>query len=254
MKTIACYKVVSDEQDLEVKSDRTLDESHAEKILGEYDLVAIEEAVSLASETGGSCSLLTVGTTDAAGSKVVKAALSRGADDLYTVCDDSLQGLTSYQTAQILAKAVEQIQGDLVICGEGSGDMYAQQVGSMLGALLGYTTVNAASKVESCDDAHVLVTRSLDTETEVLKVALPAVISVTSDAALPRIPQLKDILAAGKKPVNKLSLEELGGIAVSKVSVVSTLAPENVERRGVIYEEASDENIAAVASEIKLAL
>ena len=253
MKTIACYKVVSDEQDVEVKADRTLDESRAEKILGEYDLVAIEEAVQLATESGGTCSLLTVGTKDSAASKVVKAALSRGADELYTVCDDLLTGLSPYQTASILAKAIQKIEGDLVVCGEGSGDMYAQQVGCLMGSILGYPTINAVSKIEICDESHILATRVLEKETEIVKLSLPAVVCVTSDAALPRIPQLKDILAAGKKPVHDLSIDDLGELCSSKVKTISTFAPESVERKGIIYEEVNEENIEKIASEIKLA-
>ena len=122
-----------------------------------------------------------------------------------------------------------------------------------MGSLLGYSTINAVSKIEICDDSHILATRVLEKETEVVKLSLPAVVCVTSDAALPRIPQLKDILAAGKKPVHGLSIDDLGGLCSSKVKTISTLAPESVERKGIIYEEANEENIEKIASEIKLA-
>ncbi len=60
-----------------------------------------------------------------------------------------------------------------------------------------------------------MVERALENEVEVLEIAPPAVVSVTTDTVLPRIPQLKDILAAGKKPVTTWSLDEVGGIPES---------------------------------------
>lgn len=53
MKTIACYKVSPDNQDISVLPDRSISFDRAQNVLGEYDLVAIEEAVRLAEQTGG---------------------------------------------------------------------------------------------------------------------------------------------------------------------------------------------------------
>lgn len=52
MKTIACYKVSPDNQDISVLPDRSISFDRAQNVLGEYDLVAIEEAVRLAEQTG----------------------------------------------------------------------------------------------------------------------------------------------------------------------------------------------------------
>lgn len=224
MNTVACYKVVPDAQDIDVNPDKTLNLDKAEMILGEYDLVAIEEAAKLAEATGGSAALLSAGGEKLNDTKLVKAALSRGAQELYCVIDPVLDSSDAFQTASVLAAALGKIDYDLVVCGEGSGDLYAQQVGSLVGALLGVPVVNAVSSIEAKDGA-VVVERTLENEVEVLEVTLPAVVSVTTDINLPRIPQLKDILAAGKKPVVKWTLDEVGGLPESPVETVSVLAP-----------------------------
>ena len=82
MKTIACYKVSPDNQDISVLPDHSISFDRAQNVLGEYDLVAIEEAVRLAEQTGGACTLLSVGDSKLEDSKLVKGALSRGAEDL----------------------------------------------------------------------------------------------------------------------------------------------------------------------------
>lgn len=250
MNTVACYKVVPDAQDVTSNNDGSLNFSRARMILGEYDLVAIEEAVSLAGSTDGRAVLLTAGGGAITDSKLTKAALSRGAEALYCLVDESLEEADAFQTAALLADSLEKIEYDLVICGEGSGDVYAQQVGSLLGALLGVPTLNAVSAIKPNGNS-IVVERTLENEVEVIEMTLPAVVSVTTDINLPRIPQLKDILAAGKKPVTTWALDEVGAVPESPVETLGVKVPQNVERKKVVYESDCDENIRELAINIK---
>lgn len=250
MNIVACYKVVPDSQDIEAAPDGSLRLDRAQTVLGEYDLVAIEKAAELAAASGGRAVLLSAGGEKLNDTKLVKGALSRGADELYRVVDPALEGADAFQTASVLAGALRKIDFDVVVCGEGSADRYSQQVGMLAGALLGLPVVNAVSDVR-LEDGALVVERELEDEVEVLAVEPPAVIGMTSDAALPRIPQLKDILAAGKKPVTTWSLDEVGGMPASPVETVSVKAPENVARKGIVLEGATDENIGELASSIR---
>ena len=189
MNTVACYKITPDNQDVAVAPDGSIDLAHAAMVLGEYDLMAIEEAAKVAEATEGRAVLLTAGGEALGDTKLVKAALSRGASELYSVSDPALADADAFQTATVLAAALGKMEYDLVICGEGSADRYEQQVGSLLGSLLGLPVVNAVSSIEP-RDGSVVVERALENEVEVLEVALTAVVSVTTDINLPRIPQL----------------------------------------------------------------
>ncbi|MDR1320977.1 MAG: putative electron transfer flavoprotein FixA [Gracilibacteraceae bacterium] len=250
MKVIACYKIVPEELDIIIKADRTLDMSKAVLKLGQYDLPAIEEAVQTAESAGGKAIILCAGPTEIDNSKLIKAALSRGAAELFMVVDDAMKTADASQTAGVLAAAAAKIGFDLIICGEGSSDIYAQQVGAQLGEQLQVNTFNAVNNIK-LNNGSIIVERALEREIEVLDVPLPAVISVTTDINLPRIPQLKDILAAGKKPVTKWGLSELGVSIANPIDVVSTLAPESKERRQIIIEGDSDDKVEAFLQNIK---
>ena len=110
MKTVACYKVVPDVQDLDAFG--SLDFDRATSVLGDYDLVAIEQAVQLAEATGDEAVLLTVGGSRLNDTKLVKGALSRGAAKLYRVVDDAFANADSFQNASALAAALKNIEFD----------------------------------------------------------------------------------------------------------------------------------------------
>lgn len=252
MKTIACYKVSPDNQDISILPDRSVSFQRAQNVLGEYDLMAIEEAVCLAEQTEGSCTLVSVGDAKLEDSKLVKGALSRGAADLVCVVDEGLSDADAFQTASAIAGALKDLEFDLAVFGEGSSDLYAQQTGSLVGALLGLPTVNAVSEVQP-GEGSIIVKRTLEREVETLELTLPAVISVTTDINLPRVPKMKDILSAGKKPVEKRALADVGGLVESLVKSQDTLAPQDTERKHVIFEDASPENIQELAAAIRAA-
>ena len=204
MKIAAAFKVVPDDQDIKVAGDRTLDYSKAKNTISVYDLNALEVAAQLAAEVEGSAAVaITAGPASIDEAKLKKSALARGVDELFMTADDACAGMDAKATAAELAKLVAQIGDvDLVVCGDGSADNYAQQVDVQLACKLGWPVVNAATKV-TCKGDVLEVERTLEDAVEVVEVSLPAVVSVTPDAAEPRIPGMKDILAAGKKPPSR---------------------------------------------------
>ena len=101
-------------------------------------------------------------------SKICKDILSRGPARLELVSDDALAGALPDVTAYVLAAAIRKIGFDLVLCGEGSGDLYAQQVGILLGEKLGVAGINAVQSITR-EDRSLLVERALEDETEVLR-------------------------------------------------------------------------------------
>ena len=170
------------------------------------------------------------------------------------LADDSLDLADSRQTGRMLAKIVEKVGDvDLVVCGDGSADLYAQQVDVQLAEALGWVNTNAVVSLKA-DGAAVSVERVLEDEKEVVKMPLPAVVAVSPDIALPRIAGMKDILAAGKKPVVTYSLEDAGGLEDATVETLEIKAPQPTARKKMLFDGSSDEGIDEFVKALKEAM
>ena len=217
-----------------------------------YDLNAIEAAVQLASTHEGSKVVcVSVADADIDDSKLKKNVLARGVDELYMTADDACKGLDARATAVALAELVSKVGDfDVVLCGDGSADNYAQQVDVQLADALGLPVVTAVSAV-SVEGAVATCDRMLETQLQTVQVDLPAVISVVPDIALPRIPGMKDILAAGKKPS---SVNAASDVAAAVVDVVETKAPQQAERKMEVLDASVDGDLEKFAAALKAAL
>ncbi|AGK55993.1 electron transfer flavoprotein [Bacillus sp. 1NLA3E] len=246
MRVISCCKAVPEEQDIVVAKDRQISFEKAEWKFGQYDLNAVESGKQIVEATGGKLSGLCAGGKILDNAKLKKDILSRGLDDLYVVMDETMEHADTYQSTRVLKAAIKKMGDfDLILCGAGSSDLYAQQVGNQLGELLGIPVVNAVNKITPQGD-KVIVERALEDAIQVLEVPLPAVLSVTSEINVPRIAGMKDIIAANKKPVTKFTLSEIE-VTDNQPSrmILSTLAPEQVDRRLNILEGESDDVVDA---------
>jgi len=167
------------------------------------------------------------------------------------VADDAAADLDAHATAVALAEKIQGIGGfDVVFCGDGSADNYAQQVDVQLGAVLGVPSVNGVVKVEA-NGAAITTERKLEDVIEVVEVPTPCVLAVSPEVALPRIPGMKDILKAGKKPMD---IGAAGDLAAASVKTVEVKAPEAAERKLDVKDAADDGAIEAFAAAIKAAL
>ena len=249
MNIVVCCKVVPDDQDIQVAADGTLDYSKAKPIVSAYDLNAIEAAAQLAD--GGRVVAVTAGPADIDDSKLKKNILARGVDELYMTADDACKGLDAHAAAAALADLVAKAgEYDLILCGDGSADDYAQQVDVQLADALGLPVVTAVSAV-SVEGAVATCDRMLETQLQTVQVDLPAVISVVPDIALPRIPGMKDILAAGKKPS---SVNAASDVEAAVVDVVETKAPQQAERKMEVLDASVDGDLEKFAAALKAAL
>ncbi|MDX7077811.1 putative electron transfer flavoprotein FixA, partial [Citrobacter freundii] len=217
MKIITCYKCVPDEQDIAINNaDGTLDFSKADGKISQYDLNAIEAACQLKQQVGeAQVVAMSVGGKALTNAKGRKDVLSRGPDELIVVIDDQFEQALPQQTATALAAAVQKSGFDLLICGDGSSDLYAQQVGLLVGEMLDVPAINGVSKILSLTDSTLTVERELEDEVETLSIPLPAVIAVSTDINTPQIPSMKAILGAAKKPVQVWSPADIGEQFVS---------------------------------------
>ncbi|MBU4214973.1 MAG: electron transfer flavoprotein beta subunit/FixA family protein [Actinobacteria bacterium] len=249
MTIVVAYKWAANPQDAQVGADGAVDLSRAKPGVSEYDPVAIETGRRLADATGAELVGLSVGGPQVGTSMARKAALSRGLDRLVVVADEALDGARAATTAAVLAAQVREIGDvDLVLTGDGSVDEGAHLVPAVLAGHLGWPLLVDVTAVERAADGGLRVTRSVGAGTQVLEVDGPAVLSVAADAVVPRVPGMKDILGAGKKPVAEATV---GQVAVSEPAVVGRKRPALAQRKGRLLTGA---DTAAVAAELVAAL
>lgn len=232
LKILTCFKWVIDEADIKIDAgSRRLILDRVSYKISSYDRNAIEEAMHLQEMHGAAVAALTVAPPTA--KNCLKDVLSRGPDKAYFINDPSFADLEPFQTSSVLAAAIHgNIEFDLIICGEGSSDLYTQQVGPVLAEKLGIacsTYVNKLTYVENGN--RIVAERKLDDGIEAVSIPLPALITVLPDINTPRIPSLKQVLGAAKKPVENITLEKLGQSFDSCLQTTGVLAAIMERRR-----------------------
>jgi len=252
VKIVVAYKWAANPQDATVGTGGAVDWSRAKAGISEYDPAAVELARGFADAVGGEVIGLTVGTKAVDTTMARKTVLSRRFDRAVIVADDSLDGAGSAEVATVLAAAVRHIGDvDLVITGDSSIDGGGKMVPTVLAGALGWPAVAEVSSVTG-EAGSVRVERAIAGGTQVLEISGPAVLAASTDAAVPRLPGMKDILAATKKPVQTVTLAELGVPAsVRTVTVKATSRPDLKVRKQKLIDT---KDPAAAAAELVAAL
>jgi electron transfer flavoprotein beta subunit len=249
MKIVVCVKQVPDtwsERTLK-ESDSTLDRDAADAVINELDEYAIEEGLRQAEAHGGEVTILSMGPDRAAES--IRKALSMGADAAVHIVDDALAGSDAVQTSAAIASALRRTRFDLVILGSESTDARTGALAAMLAERLGVPQLSLAAKVE-IDGSAITINRQTDYGYDRVQASLPAVVSVVEKINEPRYPSFKGIMAAKKKPVERLGLAELGldaaevGLDGAPTEVVS-FAKRPPRAKGTIITDEGDGGVRA---------
>lgn len=209
MRIVVCVKWVPDAAgDRRFRGeDHTTDRDSVDGLLSELDEHAVEQALRIAEATPDTeVTYLTMGPPDAGAA--LRRALSMGGDAAVHVRDDALHGSDALATSLVLARALERVGFDLVMCGMASTDGGMSVVPAMLAERLGLPQATLAAELQ-VQDRTVRIRREGETATEVVETPLPAVVSVTDQTGQARYPSVKGIMAARRKPVTTLTLEDL---------------------------------------------
>jgi electron transfer flavoprotein beta subunit len=139
----------------------------------------------------------------------IRKALSMGADKAVHVSDPAIHGACAVQTSAILAAALGRLDYDLVLCGAESTDGQVSVMPALLAERLGIAQLSGARKL-TVQGSVVRVERQTDGGFWQLEASLPAIVSTWDTINEPRYPSFKGIMAAKKKPVQTLTLADLG--------------------------------------------
>jgi electron transfer flavoprotein beta subunit len=232
VKILVPVKRVPDPTQKTKIKDGAIDLTGASWIVNTFDEYAVETALRLLengesnTRIGGEVVVVSLGPDE--GAKELRTTLAMGADRaIHIVTDD--KEIDSLAVVKVLQAVIEAEKPDLVLMGKQAVDGDANQVGQMLAGKLGWPQATFAASLEKQSDGTLLIGREIDGGVEFKKVPTPAVVTVdlrivaahsVQNGVTPktfayqgegaRLPSLKGIMAAKKKPLETKKLADYG--------------------------------------------
>ncbi|MFZ1062603.1 MAG: electron transfer flavoprotein subunit beta/FixA family protein [Acidimicrobiales bacterium] len=256
MNVVVCVKQIPDPA-----APQSLDASHnldrsGKLILDEADTYGVEMALQLVDKAGsGEVTVVSMGSAaDVAG---LRNALAMGAAKAVIVSDDSLRGTDALGTAKVLAAVIKRESPDLILAATESSDGYTGTTPVQLAELLGLPSITFAKSV-SVEGSTLKVDRQTESGYDEVTAPTPCVVTVTAGVVEPRYASFKGIMAAKSKPVEVLSVADLGlagevGQSGARQEITAVLAAES-RQAGEKYVDEGDgaQKIVAYLESIKV--
>jgi electron transfer flavoprotein beta subunit len=210
-----------------VKADGSgVDLANVKMSMNPFDEIAVEEAIRLKeAEKAEEVIAVSVGVQQSR--ETLRTALAMGADRaiLIVAADDVHTDIEPLAVARLLAGVIEEEQPGLVICGKQAIDNDMNATGQMLAALTGWPQATFASELDIGDDSAT-VTREVDGGLQIIKIDLPAIVTVDLRMNEPRYASLPNIMRAKKKPMDERTPADYGIDVSPRLEIVSTTEPE----------------------------
>ena len=220
---VAVKRVVDYNVKVRVKADGSdVDIGNVKMSMNPFDEIAVEEAVRL-KESRKVSEIVAVSLGEKKCEETLRTALAMGADRAVHVETDAK--LEPLAVAKLLKAVADKENPQILLLGKQAIDDDANQVAQMLAALLNAAQGTFASKVQ-IEGEEALVTREIDGGEETVALKLPAVISADLRLNEPRFVKLPNIMAAKKKPLEKLSPADLAVDISPRLNTVKFAEPK----------------------------
>jgi electron transfer flavoprotein beta subunit len=202
MKILVCISNVPDTTTKIrfTENDTAFDTTGVQWIINPWDELALTRALELKEASGGAIEKITVINVGSQSAEpTIRKALAIGADDAVRI---DTEPKDAYSVASNLASFVKENPYEVILCGIDSSDYNGSLVGGMLAEFLGMPSVSSISKLD-IEGENIKLNREIDGGSEVLSTSTPFVAVVQKGIALePRIPSMRGIMMARKKPLN----------------------------------------------------
>ncbi|MCH1981306.1 electron transfer flavoprotein subunit beta/FixA family protein [Ruminococcus sp. OA3] len=228
MKIIVCIKQVPATSQVEIDPENgTLKRLGSQTKTNPYDLFALETALRLKEQTGGTVTAVTMGPPQA--EQMMKDAYSMGADDAVILSDKKFAGSDVLATSYTLAQGIHAIGDyDLIICGKQTTDGDTSQIGPAVAEHLGIPHTAWVSEICSVSGKSIAVRQDLFSVTQVSSMDYPCLITVDKDIFVPRLPSYRLKKATADRPVRYLSFDDMPDRDLTRYGLVGS--PTTVER------------------------
>ena len=242
LNIIVCLKWVPNTQAVRIDpKTKTLVREGVPSIVNPHDLDALELALKLKDEYGGSVRVVSMAPPSAV--LGLEHAIGMGADEAYLVSDRAFAGADTLATSYTLYKAIERIGGfDLIMTGQETIDSSTAHIAAQLACWFNLPYVYYVEKAVYRGDGVLRVWRRLEKYVEVYDLKLPAVVSVAMKSNPPRrVSLVNKVRAKVEKPIKTLSNKELGldenciGLKGSPTRVVKIEVMPEVPRKRQVF-------------------
>ena len=206
-----------------VKADQSgVELANVKMAMNPFDEIAVEQALRLR-EAGTATEVVAVSIGPSQNQETIRTALAMGADrGIHIEASHDIEPLS---VAKLLKAVVEKEAPELVLVGKQAIDDDCKQTGQMLAALLGWAQGTFVSGIELASDKAKII-REVDGGLEHLEIAMPAIVTVDLRLNEPRYASLPNIMKAKKKPLDSISVEELGVDVSPRLTTVKVEEPE----------------------------
>ena len=221
-----------------------------------FDVHALEEAIQIRERGADVGEIVAVCMGPESAQRVLTKALALGADRAVLVTDAALAGSDIAGTAYVLAAAVAKQEADLVLLGQQAADADCYVMAAAVADHLRRPLVTQVAELR-LDGGTVNAKRQAEHGYDLIEAPLPAVVSVSDAINTPRLPSIKAIMGAKRKPLETVSAADLG-LDSGRVggdgarSVVRTISPPPPKEEGLKIEDSggdSAEKVVAFLSE-----
>ena len=256
MNIIVCIKQVPDTADIRIDpKTNTLIREGVPSIINPFDTYAIEEGVRLKEKYQGKVTVISMGPPQV--EDALREAISLGIDEGVLLSDKAFAGADTLATSYTLAKGIKKIgKFDLIICGKQAMDGDTAQVGPGIAEKLNIPHVTYVKKIEEIKDGYIQVERLMEEGYEVIKMPLPALITVVKEINEPRMPSLKGKLKAKNAQIITWSAKDLEaeenriGLEGSPTQVIKIFTPQS-RGRGEMIEGTPPEQAAKLVEKLR---
>ena len=256
MNIVVCIKQVPDTTDIKIDpKTNTLIREGVQSIINPFDLYAIEEAVKLKEEHGGTVTAISMGPPQA--ESALRESVSLGVDNIILLSDRKFAGADTWATSLTLAGAIKKLGNvDMIFFGQQAIDGDTAQVGPGVAAHLDIEQICFVSKIISINGSDIELERLMEDGYDILTTKLPLALSVVKEINSPRLPSLR-----GKKNARSVELttwnandlatdEKLIGLNGSPTQVVKIFTPQ-IHKQGEKHEVPADQAAELIYKRIK---
>ncbi len=204
MNIVVCVKQILDPEipmdKFRVRENQVVPPQGIPPVINPYDAQAVEAALQLKGKLGGKVTALSLGGPDTM--DVVRHALSMGADEGAVVNDAYFKDTGEVATAYSLSQAIKKIGAfDLVLCGREAADWNMGIVGPALAEILDPPIITLAKKVEPLNASTIKIERVIPDGSQIFEVSLPALVTISKEIGLPRLPTGRGIIKAAQAKI-----------------------------------------------------